>query len=76
MSEKKGEESDGIACYESALRAYRSMMRDSKDKFYISVTKGILNRLIDGKCLSPIEDTPDVWENISGEFPKGDTHKH
>lgn len=76
MSDKKGEESDGIACYESALRAYRSMMRDSKDKFYISVTKGILNRLIDGKCLSPIEDTPDVWENISGEFPKGDTHKH
>lgn len=67
MSDKKGEESDGIACYESALRAYRSLMRDSKDQFYITVAKGILNRLLDGKCLSPIEDTPDVWSDITGE---------
>ncbi len=76
MAEEKGEESDGIACYESALRAYQSLVGDSKDQFYISVTKGILNRLIDGKCLSPIEDTPDVWEDISGTYPKEDTHKH
>ena len=76
IAEKKGEENDGIACYESALRAYRSLIGDSEDRFYISVTKGILNRLIDGKCLSPIEDTLDVWEDISESFPKEDTHKH
>lgn len=76
MAKEKGEERDGIACYESALRAYQSLMRDSKDQFYITVAKGILNRLIDGKCLSPIEDTPDVWEDISEGYPKENTHKH
>lgn len=76
MSDKKGEESDGIACYESALRAYRSLIRDSKDQFYITVAKGILNRLLDGKCLSPIEDTPDVWEELTEGYPNGTTHKH
>lgn len=64
MAKKKGEENDGIACYESALRAYQSLMRDSNDQFYITIAKGILNRLLDGKCLSPIEDTADVWEEI------------
>ena len=27
----------------------------------IQITKSILNRLIDGKCLTPIEDDPDIW---------------
>lgn len=74
MSEKKGEEDYGIACYESALRAYRTLMRDDHDGFSLSVTKGILNRLIDGKCLSPIEDTPDIW--VESVRSKDDTHKH
>lgn len=74
MSEKKGEENYGIACYENALRAYRALMREGHDGFSISVTKGILNRLIDGKCLSPIEDTPDIWAESQG--PKNDSHKH
>ena len=30
-------------------------------------TKSILNRLIDGKCLTPIEDTPDIWSDITSE---------
>lgn len=64
MAKEKGEENDGIACYESALRAYQSLLSDSKDQFYITVAKGILNRLLDGKCLSPIEDAADVWEEI------------
>lgn len=76
MSKGKGEENDGIACYESALRAYRSLMRASKDQFYIFTIKGILNRLIDGKPLSPIEDTPDVWEDISQSCSHEDTHRH
>lgn len=64
----------GVACYESALRAYRSLMRDGHTGFSIAVTKGILNRLIDGKCLTPIEDTPDIWEKV--EFGKDDPREH
>lgn len=58
----------GVACYESALRAYRSLMKDGHSGFSIGITKGILNRLIDGRCLTPIEDTPDVWNDISTEM--------
>ena len=51
----------GVACYESALKAYKSLMEDGHSGMSISITKGILNKLIDGKPLTPIEDTPDVW---------------
>ena len=51
----------GCACYESAYKAYKSLMKDGHSGFSISLTKTILNRLIDGKPLTPIEDTPDVW---------------
>lgn len=54
----------GIACYESALKAYRSLMDDEHSGASIRFTKTILNRLIDGSPLTPIEDTDDVW----GEF--------
>lgn len=76
MAKEKGEEKDGIACYESAMRAYQSLLSDSNDQFYITVAKGILNRLLDGKCLSPIEDTPDVWEELTEGYPNGSTYKH
>lgn len=58
----------GVACYESALRAYRSLMQDGHSGFSIQITKSILNRLIDGKCLTPIEDTEDVWNEVTGEM--------
>ena len=51
----------GVACYESALKAYKSLMEDGHSGISISITKRILNNLIDGKPLTPIEDTPDVW---------------
>lgn len=51
----------GCACYESAYKAFLSLMDDEHSGFSIGVTKSILNRLIDGKPLSPIEDTPDIW---------------
>jgi len=31
---------------------------------FAHVVKNILNRLIDGKPLTPIEDTPDVWSDV------------
>lgn len=57
----------GVACYESALRAYQSLCRDGHSGFSIQITKSILNRLIDGKCLTPIEDAEDIWEDMTSD---------
>ncbi len=55
----------GCACYESALKAYKSLMKDGHSGLSIKLTKQILNSLIDGKPLTPIEDTDDIWSDIS-----------
>lgn len=55
----------GCACYESALKAYKSLLGDGHSGASIHFTKNILNRLIEGKPLTPIEDTPDMWNDIS-----------
>lgn len=47
----------GVACYESALKAFESLLGDGHSGMSIGFTKNILNRLIDGKPLTPIEDT-------------------
>lgn len=52
----------GVACYESALKAFNSLMEDEHSGYSIGITKYILNRLIEGKALTPIKDTPDIWE--------------
>ena len=52
----------GCACYESALKAFKSLTEDGHSGFSIEITKHILNRLIDGKPLTPIEDTDDTWD--------------
>ena len=59
---KEGEWDYGCACYESALKAFNSLMEDGHSGASIGFTKQILNRLIDGKPLTPIEDTDDIWE--------------
>ena len=58
---KEGEFDYGCACYESALKAFESLCEDGHSGMSIGFTKNILNRLIDGKPLKPIEDTDDVW---------------
>lgn len=61
----------GIACYQSALKAYQSLIDDEHSGASIRFTKMILNRLIDGSPLTPIEDTDDVWSEVvwcSGDF--------
>lgn len=60
----EGEWDYGCACYESALKAYKSLMEDGHSGFSISLTKQILVRLIEGKPLTPIEDTEDIWNHI------------
>lgn len=51
----------GCACYDSALRAFESLLGDGHSGMSIGFTKSILNRLIDGKPLTPIEDVEEVW---------------
>lgn len=53
----------GCACYESALKAFESLLGDGHSSMSIGYTKHILNRLIDGKPLTPIEDTPEMWND-------------
>lgn len=55
----------GCACYDSALKAFESLCGDGHSGFSIGITKGILNRLIERKPLTPIEDTEDVWNVCS-----------
>ena len=62
----------GCACYESALKAFESLCGDGHSGYSIRMTQSILNRLIDGTPLTPIEDTDDVWNmsytNDNGEM--------
>ena len=62
----------GCACYESALRAYESLCNDGHSGFSIKMTQRILNRLIDGKPLTPIEDTDDIWSDITDKVENDD----
>lgn len=54
----------GVACYESAHKAFQSLLEDEHSGMSIGFTKAILNRLIDTKPLTPIEDTPDIWSDV------------
>lgn len=58
---KEGEFDYGCACYESALKAFNSLCDDGHSGFSIKMTQAILNRLIDGQPLTPIEDTDNAW---------------
>lgn len=48
-------------CYKSALKAFNELCDEGHSGMSIQITKSILCRLIDGKPLTEIEDTPDVW---------------
>lgn len=52
----------GAACYKSALRAFKTLAEDGHSGFSIHITKNILNRLIEGKPLIPIEESEEIWE--------------
>ena len=64
-NKKDGELDYGCACYESALKAFKSLRDDGNSGFSIKMTQEILNRLINGQPLTPIEDTDDVWNDVS-----------
>ena len=60
----------GVACYESALKAFRSLAEDGHSGMSIGFTLNILNRLVKGQPLTPIEDTDDVWEERGQYLPE------
>lgn len=71
---KEGEWDYGCACYDSALKAYKSLAEDGHSGLSISITKLILNRLIDGNVLTPIEDREEDWNECG--FSDGKTYQH
>ena len=62
----KGEWDYGCACYESALKAYKCLCEDGHSGLSFSITRQILNRLMEGKPLTPIEDREENWNHING----------
>ena len=62
---KEGEFDYGCACYESALKAFKCLMEDGHSGMSIGITRQILNRLLLNQPLTPIEDTEDIWNQIS-----------
>lgn len=71
---KEGEWDYGCACYESALKAYKSLAEDGHSGFSFSMTRQILERLMRGLPLTPIEDTDDNWNDCS--YGRKDGAKH
>lgn len=55
-------------CCKSALKAFESLCEDGHSGMSIQMTTAILNKLIAGTPLTPIENTDDIW---SGELSGG-----
>ena len=63
---KKDREFDyDCACYKSALKTFKTLCDDGHSGLSMKITQSILNRLINGQPLTPIEDTDDVWEKVA-----------
>lgn len=58
----------GCSCYDSAYKAFSSLCEDGHSGASIGFTKAILNRLIETKPLTPIEDTEDIWNLCARNF--------
>lgn len=58
---KEGEWDYGCACYESALKAFESLMEDEHSGMSIFLTLNVLNKLVKGIPLTPIEDREEDW---------------
>lgn len=56
----------GCACYQSALKAYKSLCEDGHSGFSWGLTRNILLRLMNNQVLTPIEDTEDIWNCVDG----------
>lgn len=64
----------GCACYESALKAYLSLMEDEHSGMSFGFTRNILIRLMNGLPLTPIEDKPEEWNDVGWSSEDGTEH--
>ena len=59
----------GCSCYQSALKAYKSLCEDSHSGSSFNLTKNILIRLMNDLPLTPITDEdfinsePEIWQS-------------
>lgn len=65
---KEGEWDYGCACYESALKAYKSLCEDGHSGFSWGLTRDILIRLMNGLPLTPITDEDFFLESNMPRF--------
>lgn len=72
---KEGEFDYGCACYESALKAFKTLMEDGHPGTSIHFTKEILVRLIEHKPLTEIEDIEDDWDFLTRIQNKRDEYR-
>ena len=67
-AELKGNKNDEaqymIACYDSALRAYEKLMKDSHSETSFAITRGILEKLMYEIPLTPVEDKEIMWKHV------------
>lgn len=62
-------------CYESALKAYKSLEEDGHSGLSISFTKMILDRLIEHLPITPLEDLEEDWELVD-EYNDEKSYQH
>lgn len=51
-----------IACYDSALRAYKKLIEDGHTGTSFAITRGILEKLMHEIPLTPVEDKEIMWK--------------
>ena len=61
------------SCYESALKAYKTLMKDDHSGMSWNITINILERLMRNLPLTAIEDTDDVWSPAGYSMDNGFT---
>lgn len=67
-AEKDGETIMGgyvAACLDSALKAYKCLSEDGHSGMSFSITRRILEDLMHDRPLSPIEDVPESWSDMT-----------
>lgn len=61
-----------MACYETALKAFETVCEAGLTGFQVPIVKQIFDALIDGRPLSKLEESPDIWsDKIVAENEKG-----
>ena len=64
----------GCSCYQSALKAYKTLMSDGHSGYSFSITKNILKKLLDEIPLSPITDN-DFFINEDAKLESSESLK-